>query len=173
MKFKVLAALSEDISSGWCWVKCNDFNSRKLVSIRNRSNNRTIVCEVLSIDKNYEDKYISISKSKKNKEQVKSNENTILINAWYRSKLGLENTQQEYDLIIKPIRRWDVLSRLRSCFMHSQIAIRLGTWLAILGLIVGLTSLISSDFQKLVFVGVSGYLLGRVDKLTPVDVWRQ
>ncbi|MDF4597555.1 RDD family protein [Vibrio parahaemolyticus] len=57
MNYYVLASLAEDINSGWCWIKGSEVSNRSLVQIKNNTNGKSVVCEVLSIDLNFEKKY--------------------------------------------------------------------------------------------------------------------
>ncbi|HHD6407032.1 hypothetical protein [Aeromonas salmonicida] len=114
MGYYVLASLAEDINSGWCWIKDSNVSNRSLVQIKNNDNGRSIVCEALSIDVNFKKIYENKSISKTNS-SILDNHNTVLMNAWYREKLGIHETQVEYDLQIIFVTKWCIYKRIKAC----------------------------------------------------------
>lgn len=73
----------------------------------------------------------------------------MLINAWYREKLGIKQTQQSYDLEMSFVTNWCIGKRIKVCLMHPQVAVRLSTWLGLIDVFVGAVSLIPSQPHKL------------------------
>ncbi|WP_318411064.1 hypothetical protein [Photobacterium leiognathi] len=162
MDYYVLASLAEDINSGWCWVKGSDVSNRSLIQIKNNANGKSIVCEALSVDRNFEEKYRNAISSKMNKHLL-DRSNVILMNAWYREKLGIVKTQSNHNLQISFVTKWCICKRIKACTMHPQVAVRLSTWLGLIGIFVGTVSLIPSQPHKLMAVTAIGYFMGRLN----------
>lgn len=53
MPYKIYAALMDDINSGWVWVGGFSGEQRSIVKLKNKSNDRSVFCEALRIDKNF------------------------------------------------------------------------------------------------------------------------
>lgn len=140
MKYYVLKVLSEDIHSGHCWIKNQELKTRGLISIKNIENGKKVILEGLAIEKDYKKHYFEKNNSTTNKEIINNNKSILQISSWYRKKLGIEKTQKEYDLSIRPIKGCDIVSRIRSCINHPQLAVRIGTWLGCIGVIIGAIS---------------------------------
>ncbi|MEF1165243.1 hypothetical protein QTO13_28895, partial [Vibrio parahaemolyticus] len=136
MNYYVLASLAEDINSGWCWIKGSEVSNRSLVQIKNNTNGKSVVCEALSVDRNFEKKYGDSNASQTNKNLLNTS-NVVLMNAWYREKLGIDKTQSSQDLQISFVTKWCVGKRIKACTMHPQVAVRLSTWLGLIGIFVG------------------------------------
>jgi hypothetical protein len=132
MPYKVYAALSEDINSGWVWVAHPEVPSRTVVRIVNQSNGKDIYCEALAIEPNFVSTYDSAGGTC----PIKGAANAIVINAWYRMRLGDIRTQSSYDLTISPAE--NLWGRMQACIQHPQVVVRLSTWLGILGLCLGI-----------------------------------
>ncbi|MBM5203073.1 hypothetical protein HYN74_22695 [Vibrio parahaemolyticus] len=159
MNYYVLASLAEDINSGWCWIKGSEVSNRSLVQIKNNTNGKSVVCEVLSIDLNFEKKYGDSNASQTNKNLLNTS-NVVLMNAWYREKLGIDKTQSSQDLQISFVTKWCVGKRIKACTMHPQVAVRLSTWLGLIGIFVGTVSLIPSQPHKLMAATAIGFFVG-------------
>lgn len=162
MDYYVLASLVEDINSGWCWIKGSDVSNRSLVQIKNNTNGKTVVCEALSVDRNFEKRYGDSISSKTNK-SILDKSNVVLMNAWYREKLGIDNTQSKHDLQISFVTRWCVGKRIKACTMHPQVAVRLSTWLGLIGIFVGAVSLISDQSHQLMAAAAIGFFVGKLN----------
>ena len=161
MDYYVLASLAEDVNSGWCWVKDPNISNRSLVLIKNNINGKFIVCEALSIDSNFKKKYGNSISSLNNIKKPASS-NVILMNAWYREKLGINKTQSNYKLQIEFVTKWCIGKRIKACTMHPQVAIRLSTWLGVIGIFVGAISLIPSQPHKLIAAAAIGFFVGKL-----------
>ncbi|MFQ2665446.1 hypothetical protein ACK3ZL_20365 [Aeromonas caviae] len=162
MNYYVLASLAEDINSGWCWIKGSDVLNRSLVEIKNKTNGKSIICEALSIDSNFENKYRDSISSKMNKKLLDKS-NVVLMNAWYREKLGIDETQRNYDLQVSFVTKWCVGKQIKACTMHPQVAVRLSTWLGLVGIFVGTVSLIPSQPHKLMAATAIGFFVGKLN----------
>lgn len=162
MNYYVLASLAEDINSGWCWIKGSDVSNRSLVQIKNKNNGKSIVCEALSVDRNFEKKYRYGIPSQTNKELLDM-PNVVLMNAWYREKLGINDTQRNHSLQVSFVTKWDVSKRIKACTMHPQVAVRLSTWFGLVGIFVGTVSLIPSQPHKLIAATAIGFFIGKLN----------
>ncbi|WP_229620772.1 hypothetical protein [Vibrio parahaemolyticus] len=162
MNYYVLASLAEDINSGWCWIKGSEVSNRSLVQIKNNTNGKSVVCEALSVDRNFEKKYEDSNASQTNKNLLNTS-NVVLMNAWYREKLGIDKTQSGQDLQISFVTKWCVGKRIKACTMHPQVAVRLSTWLGLIGIFVGTVSLIPSQPHKLMAATAIGFFVGKLN----------
>ncbi|WP_335922605.1 hypothetical protein [Shewanella algae] len=169
MDYYVLASLAEDINSGWCWIKGSEISNRSLVQIKNNTNGKSVVCEALSVDRNFEKKYWDSISSQTNKDLL-GKSNVVLMNAWYREKLGIDKTQSSQDLQISFVTKWCVGKRIKACTMHPQVAVRLSTWLGLVGIFVGTVSLIPSQPHKLMAATAIGFFVG---KLNMMRAWNE
>ncbi|HIF5590173.1 TPA: hypothetical protein ACX3CV_004615, partial [Vibrio parahaemolyticus] len=164
MDYYVLASLAEDINSGWCWIKGSEISNRSLVQIKNNTNGKSVVCEALSVDRNFEKKYGDSISSQTNKDLL-GKSNVVLMNAWYREKLGIDKTQSSQDLQISFVTKWCVGKRIKACTMHPQVAVRLSTWLGLVGIFVGTVSLIPSQPHKLMAATAIGFFVGKLNMM--------
>ena len=137
MKYKIFAALKEDINSGWVWVGDKTISERTIVLLVNKNNNKKIYCEALFIDENFLREYNNPPRA-----FIKNPSCSIVINSWYRKELGNIEPQSEYELEIKKVD--NKYGKLRASLKHPQVAIRtaikLALWsvaLAIIGIIIG------------------------------------
>jgi hypothetical protein len=151
-KYKLYAALHEDIAEGFVWLEEKQPRARCIVKITNRKNGRSVFCEALQIERNFETLYNKGKTNPKykievaNAKQDDSSVSPMVISHWYRAKLSPDEplkTQCEYCLEIKafhrlPYRWWGML---RACMHHPQVVVRVGVWLGLISLILGVVSL--------------------------------
>jgi hypothetical protein len=137
MKYKVLAALYDELNQGWVWVTNSGLESRAVVKITNKKNNKAVYCECLEIEDNYMSKYNNLPR-----EHINKKEATIIINAWYRGRLGGLKTQTNHELEIRAANGW--WGKLRACCQHPQVVVRIATRLAILSIILAVISIFLS-----------------------------
>jgi len=130
MRYKVYAAAVEDINSGWVWVSERAVSSRSVVKILNVDTKKSVYCEALAIDENFRKWYHSDGRF-----EITPTEDAVVLNQWYRNKLGEIATQSTYDLSISV--RDDCVGHLWACLQHPQIVVRLSTRLGLLGLLLG------------------------------------
>lgn len=133
MIYKVFASLKSDMNEGWVWITAPKVPSRSIIEIENTINRKKVYCEALQIDQNYLKDY-----KKGNTNTLPNNEPTITLNSWYRTKLGLEETNKDYNLLVKPSNH--LYGRFRASIGHPQMVVRLATWLAIISTILGIVS---------------------------------
>jgi hypothetical protein len=135
MIYKVYASLKNDTNEGRVWLNHSAISGRSVVGIRNNKNRKTIYCEALLIDENYVKDYNS-----GNTRKICNSEPIITINHWYRDRLGIEETNRDYDLTILPGSH--ILGHFLSCLKHPQIVARVATWMSIFSLLLGIIGFI-------------------------------
>ncbi len=128
---KVLAAMQLDINQGWVWLTGSGFKQRSIIKITNKANNKSVYCEHLEIDENFIKEYNQSSRI-----SINADEETIVINAWYRKMLGNIATKASHDLKIVQANGW--WGQFRANINHPQVVVRLATWLAFISVVLGL-----------------------------------
>lgn len=137
MKYKIFAALTEDINSGWVWLKNPECQQRAIVLIKNPISNKGVFCEVLRIDDNFTKHYNLRGEGRK---YILDDDNVLVINEWYRKLLGGLSTQSEYELAIMQYNnQW---GNFMACIQHPQVVVRLATWLGVIGVALGVLGII-------------------------------
>ena len=141
MKYRVFAALKEDINSGWIWIEHPLITERKVVKITNLDTGKKAYCEALSIDENFLNEY-----NQEERFQIKIGEETrkIVINSWYRKHLGHIKSQSEYSFEIK--KKDTIFGKIMASLKHPQIIIRVAFWLGIIIVGLGILSIIHGIF---------------------------
>ncbi len=138
MKYKICAALKEDINTGWVWVTTDgDFRQRSVVCINNPQTKKKVFCEVLQIDKNFLKHYNAEGEKR---QEINEGDSVIVMNEWYRSLLGDLKTNSEYELEVSSSQ--DMKGWLFACAHHPQIIVRVAYWLALLSVTLGMAGLI-------------------------------
>lgn len=131
MQYKVLAALKDDMNQGWVWISHPQILSRSIVEIKNKGNGKSVYCEALQIDENYKFAY----KNGWTCELPKS-EAVITVNAWYRNKLKLTQTNQDYELGVSAENH--LYGKLMANFQHPQVVVRVAMWLGCISVALGI-----------------------------------
>ncbi len=152
----------------------------------------TVFCDGLLVDKNYErrrckraaenaqpcqsdgqcpisiglcDRKLRTYKEMLEVDSEQSN-HSIVLSAHYRKLLGIPadelNDKTVFELEIYPLNKLNVYGKMRACFQHPQVAVRMAAWIGIVSAVVGAIG---------VFVGVIGFVLGcsQDDKLRYVS----
>ncbi|MEJ2436535.1 MAG: hypothetical protein P8Y43_07065 [Sulfurovaceae bacterium] len=132
--YKILAATRDDMNEGWVWFSKHTFLPRSIVKIENNSNNFVIYCEALKIDANFLREY-----NQKPRIHIDENEQTIIMNDWYRQHLGNISTQKSYDLKVSEAN--GPYGKFRVCIGHPQVIVRLAAWLALISVGLGIISI--------------------------------
>lgn len=137
-KFKVLAALKEDMNSPSIWVKDNDITTRTLAKVSNNQENKSVWVELQIIDDNFIKYYNSSSQRLNIKE-----ENCLVINLWYRNKLGIRS-KETFDLSINSnsSRLAFPFRQMQAALNHPDSAIRICADLAIVSVMLGIFGLL-------------------------------
>ena len=137
-KFIIYAALYEESKEGWVWIPpTNEINS-EFIRIINPKTEKYIVCERRTLDDNYVKYYNNRHGARKiNKEDI---ERCIVINEYYRNKLGNISTKEEVELEIVETNK--IRGYLQGALHHPNQYLRYGIMSNILALIFGMLSLI-------------------------------
>lgn len=133
--FKLSASLREDTQQGWVWLQDTSLPARSIVKIKNPANGNVVYCEALKIDKNFLSAY-----NQSPRITISSPESALVINGWYRAKLGGLSTQSDISLNIKPSNCWR--GKFKACTDHPQIIVRVAAWLGAIGLFLGIVGLV-------------------------------
>jgi hypothetical protein len=133
---KIYAALTEDINFGWVWV--GDFKGvqRSVVKLEHRTNNKSVHCEVLKIDTNFKKRY-----EQGNTNNIQEDTDAIVLNEWYRSKLGIRTTQVDEPVQVTVAN--GCLGKFCACIDHPQVVVRLATWLGVISVMLGIIGIIN------------------------------
>jgi hypothetical protein len=145
--FELHQAISEDIASGWIWVETQDpaltskLDARRRVA-RVSHGTKAVFCEVLYANdfdlRRFNHFYLAngIGLLIKNNQIVRAER--VFINHWYRRKLGIDSKAgQHIELGIST--KWNPHAEARACIQHHpQVAVRIGAWLGVVALGLGL-----------------------------------
>jgi hypothetical protein len=133
--YKVYASLRQDLNEGFVWLKKPDLPTRCLVKIRNASNRRSVFCEALQFESNFLSQYNQPPRT-----TIADEDLSIVINAWYRARLGGLEPHKEYPLEITRVRSW--WGRMRACMHHPQNVVRVAVWLGLVSVGLGIIGVI-------------------------------
>nr|WP_278995733.1 hypothetical protein [Plesiomonas shigelloides] len=174
MKYLVIPSLSEDINSGWCWIDTPTIDKRCVVKIENLSNGKNVTCEVLSIDDNFRRKYKKQNIFGEHK-TLPNDTPLILMNHWYRSKLGIilesknsdKANNDHQDLDISLVSKYNIIDKVKSCLAHPQISVRISSWLGLAGAALGTIGVAQISDQveigRLIVMFIIGWIAGRAN----------
>jgi hypothetical protein len=135
MKYRIYASLHEEIDTGWVWLGTPVLPPRSIVKIRNTENKKIVFCEALQIEENFIRKY----NESENRMKIDSPKSSLVISCWYRKILGDLPIQSETEL--KIVLKDNPWGRLWACLQHPQVVVRIGTWLGIISVSLGLIGL--------------------------------
>jgi hypothetical protein len=138
MEYKTFAALAEESNSGWVWLGENEeLKSRMIVKIV--LSGREVFCECRTIDANFMDQY-----NQQGRVPIpKPAGNTLVIGKWYRDALGGIKTQEDVPLTITPA-KMPAWRAFRAAAHHPDFVVRLATYLGVIGVWSGFSSLFAS-----------------------------
>jgi hypothetical protein len=132
---KLFAALHDDTNQGWIWLQDAQLPARCVIKITSPKNGKCIYCEALQIDTNFLRKY-----NQSPRINITDPVSSLVINDWFRVKLGGLATQSDVPLTIKPSECW--WGKFKACTDHPQIVVRVAAWLGAIGLILGIVGLV-------------------------------
>ena len=132
---KLFAALHDDKDQGWVWLHDTQLRVRCVVKITVPESGKSIYCEALQIDDNFLKTY-----NQSPRFCITDPASSLVINYWFRAKLGGLGTQSDVLLTIKPCKGW--WGKIKSCIDHPQIVVRISVWLSLIGLILGIVGLV-------------------------------
>ena len=115
------------------WLSQPKYPSRCVVKITDRLSGNSVYCEGLQIDNNFIGRYNGGRRHKIEDEDVST---ALVVNEWYRRRLGDMETQQERDLEITISDCYR--GRLLACMQHPQNIVRVATWLGIVSVALGI-----------------------------------
>lgn len=141
MTYRIFAALHEDSNSGWVWLATPHLSERSVVLITNLSNHEKVYCEALQID----DNFLRLYNEGTNRIKIVDQSSALVINKWYRKRLGGFDTKTDQNLTIKVVTGcWPKLywAKAWACFRHPQVVVRLATLLGIWSVILGLIGVV-------------------------------
>ncbi|HEV3091295.1 MAG TPA: hypothetical protein VGX91_07635 [Candidatus Cybelea sp.] len=134
--FMVHAALAEEEDDGWVWLD-STFPTRTVVKVERKHEGRalTVYCQSRKLDHNYVRRYNSADT---NKIDTANWPHVMVMNEWYRDKLGSLKTMQTVELrVTATSKAWRWLWNLRAVIEHPNIVARIGAKLGILGAVLG------------------------------------
>jgi len=134
--YKIYVALDTEKKEGWVWLPFDAGLSADFVAIRNPTNGWKIVCERRTVDENFRDVYNSTGSTI----HLPEGGRFIVMNAWYRQRLGILDTKPDVSLEVSNSRGW--LAMYRASRQHPNPAIRMSISLAVLSIFLGLAGLI-------------------------------
>lgn len=132
--YKVLASTRTDMNEGWVWLSNQGFAPRSIIKIKNKSNGAVVYCEALEIDENFAQEYNQAPRL-----NIDQSEKTIVMNAWYRNRLGGIETKKSHDLTISEANGF--WGRFRASTGHPQVVVRLATWLGVISVALGIVGI--------------------------------
>lgn len=147
--YKIFAAMYEDLDKGHIWIPKGTLEPKNQRPIRPRrpiakitNGNESIHCEVLEFDENFLKRY---SKPGSGRIEITSTEeNIVVINDWYREKLGIGETNKysKEEVKLQITTDTSYFRGVWACFDHPQVIVRIATYLAIIGLILGFLGMV-------------------------------
>jgi hypothetical protein len=144
--FKIFAALAEESLSPWIWSSYREYKSRTLVIVSLPDKSREICCEYRRIDANFEHIYRDRSRTLGITDPAAS----IVINEWYREKLGI-TTQTETALDIR--KTSGMIGNFRFYLTHPDRSMRFACHLAFVSVILGSIALVPQIGSFFALVG--------------------
>lgn len=154
-RYRLYAALHEDIAEGFVWLKIDGIPARCILRIVNPANNRSIFCEALRFEDNFLRRYKKCTGPQIGEEDLAS---VLVIGYWYRERLGdrakpletYRTSQVDYPLRIHIFDRWYSrwFGKLRACQQHPQVVVRFSIYLGLLSVCLGLVPLLCPALVK-------------------------
>lgn len=144
---KIFAAMYEGLDSGHIWVPVGTIDNNGSLSRRIAKvcfGEKSIHFDVLEFDSGYRKRYCE-SGSGRLLISIET-ENIVVINDWYRRKLGIgknyKDSKIEVALDIRPNAAY--FSGILACFDHPRVIAWIATWIGLLGATLGLIGAIST-----------------------------
>ena len=141
MTFRVHTALHEETNNGWIWASYPQLQARSIVQITNRATKRSVHCEYREIDKFFLKRFNQSKPDAAN--SMTMEESPIAISLWYRNALGIKGIGMDADLELNA-EKFKLLGVIRSGSQHPDMISRLATRLGVLGVWLGITSIVVS-----------------------------
>ena len=139
--YRIYAALHEEAKEGWVWMPLDSNLTAGLVQIQNPRNGRSITCERRTADDNFREGY----NSTKGTVPLPSSGDFIVMNAWYRERLAIFDTQKEMPVDARNAVGW--WACYRSFRLHPNPAIRTSMLLAVISLALGVAGFVEGTLS--------------------------
>ena len=127
---KIYASLMNDLAEGIVWLQRADLPPRCVVKITHPEAGVIVFCEALQIEKNFLDTY-----NRSPRFSIDEPRSAIVMSAWFRARLGGLETQKSYPLKIEAAN--NRYGKLRACFDHPQVVVRVAAWLGVISVALG------------------------------------
>lgn len=132
-KYKVFATLHSEAKTACVWNR--EGHKNRLIKIK--YNSRSTVVSNRRIDKNFEKIY-------NQRTTYTLTDNAIIIDEYYRIKLGNLDTQKEYSFEIEPVKYCDIYSNLKYLNQHPDDVVRITYYFTWFGIASGIINTIIS-----------------------------
>lgn len=127
---KVFASTVEEAQQGWVWLLSPELPPRSIVKLTNADTGKSVYCESLQIDNNFLFHYNKMPRIK-----ITSPRASIVMNGWYRSKLGNIAKQSTVEIMVSPADGF--FGRFMACTHHPQVVVRVAAWLGLISIVLG------------------------------------
>jgi hypothetical protein len=134
--YKIYVALDTEKSEGWVWLPLDAGLLAEFVAIKNAANGWKIICERRTVDENFRVVYNSTQSTI----HLPETGRFVVMNAWYRQRLGILDTRPEVPLEVSDSTGW--LAMCRASRQHPNPAIRMSISLALLSVFLGLVGVV-------------------------------
>lgn len=129
-KYKVFAALHSEARTGCVWN--GEGYKNRLIKVKYQS--KTIVVSNRRIDENYKKEYNDGTR-------YSLTSNAIVIDEYYRIRLGNIETQNEYCFETNPVKCCDVYSNLKYLNQHPDDVVRITYYFTLVGFVTSIISI--------------------------------
>ncbi len=131
---KILASRKTDAMEGWAWICPTLITENGFYKIINKSTKKEVTCYLRIIDDNYISEYKT-----GNTLTLKKDDKSIVLNEFYRKKIGVENTNTKFSLEIKKA-GW-YFEYLSFEFSHPNPYVRQSSRLTLISFCIGIIAL--------------------------------
>ncbi len=138
---KIYASLDDHIGEGFVWLQRSGLPARCVVKITNPETRRAVFCEALQLEENFLKRCNQLPRY-----TISDPGSSIVMSAWYRTRLGGLQTQGEYALEVKAAYSW--FGKIRACLHHPQIVVRVAVWLGLVSVALGALGVILSVWPR-------------------------
>jgi len=137
-EYKIYASLFSESRTGRVW-NTEKFSSN-LIKITSNENGKSIIVSNRKIDLNFEKNY-------NRNGRITLTNSALVIDEFYRNKLGIFSTQEIRLLTINPVAKWQIWYNLRYLYEHPDDVVRITFWLATISIGLSIISLIIGVFS--------------------------
>jgi hypothetical protein len=130
---RIFASLHADIAEGFIWLEKPGLPPRSVVKVTSPGKD-SVYCEALQFDQNFLNHY-----NQPPRHRIADRQSAVVMSGWYRARLGGLETQKDYALKIDLAN--GPYGKLRACWNHPQLVVRIATWLGVLSVVLGILGL--------------------------------